>query len=192
MICPKCNYDNADNALFCANCGAKLEAPGPYAPAGQADPSAQLPVYGEQTPVYREPEQPAPSNSQSFPNYGAPASGGYGNYGGYGGGQPSYYGSAPRPGQDRDWAAIAALVCGIVSLPCCFTVYGGLIVAICAVVFGIIGIKSSKKAMAIVGLCLGAVGLICAILMVVSTLSLLSDPTFMSDFMTEFEDAIQL
>lgn len=191
MNCPKCNYDNADDALFCANCGAKLEAPGPYTPIDDAN--SQLPVYGaDQASQGGTPyggQQPA-----GFPNYGqaqqSQPQNGYGNYSGYTPAQQSYNPNGYngyRPGQERDWAAIAALVCGILALPCCFTVYGGIVVSVCAVVFGIVGIKSSKKAMAIVGLCLGAVGLVCAVIMIATSVSLLRDPAFMDELLSELE-----
>ncbi len=214
MNCPKCNYENPDNALFCANCGAKLETPSPYAPAdapAAADPSAQLPVYGAGAAQQSSPEPSASgtasqqSAQQSFPTYNQqpaaqsfptynqqPAAGGYSaqyNPQGY---YNNYNYNAPRPGQERDWAAITALVCGIFSLPCCMTVFGGVVVSVCAIIFGIIGIKSSKKAMAIVGLCLGAVGLLCAIIMVIAVFSMPSSPSDLNDFLYEFENAMQI
>lgn len=232
MNCPKCNYSNADNALFCASCGAKLEMPSVYSPVENQHPVdaapvnndvpaiPQTPVYGSQEPVTpQEPAAPqlpvygaqepsregyptytnAPTQAppaQSFPTYGQqpaqPQQPQYVNNTGAYQSQPpvgntvSYNGV--RPGQERDWAAVAALVCGILSLPCCFTVYGGLIVAAAAVVFGILGLKSAKKSMAIAGLVLGGVGLVCAIIMIAGVATVMKDPVTMQQYMDRILD----
>lgn len=79
--------------------------------------------------------------------------------------QPEVYSCQPQayPANDPKWAAITALVLGIVStlLPCMAMITGVL-----AVIFGIIGIKSSQKAMSIIGLVFGAVGLLLFLLIV--------------------------
>ena len=76
---------------------------------------------------------------------------------------------------DHSGLAIAALVLGIVGaaswlLPIC-----GLPINILAVIFGAIGIKSSKQGMAITGLVLGSIGVLLGILNAVLGFALLSE-----------------
>ncbi len=69
--------------------------------------------------------------------------------------------------ETKNWAGITSLVCGIVSVACCVLGPVGLIAAILAVIFGIIGIKSNKKTLAIVGLCLGCLGVLLCVYMTI-------------------------
>ncbi|MEG0912079.1 MAG: zinc-ribbon domain-containing protein [Oscillospiraceae bacterium] len=189
MNCPKCNYKNADNALYCSSCGTKLEAACETSPATDKLPTVDniqnTNVESQPSaPLYPNGGTPQQPTAPTFPTYTQPQS------------QPpantcapnTYYSYSPlqREGQNRDWAAIASLVCGILSLPCCITVYGGIILAICAIVFGILGLKSSKKSMSIVGLCFGVVGAVISIIMLISVISVMQDPEFMDSFMEEF------
>ena len=77
-------------------------------------------------------------------------------------------GSEERPGP----MAIVALICGILSMLCCWVPFFGFILSVAAIVLGIIenkkigrGESSSKgKAMAIAGIILGAVGILAGII----------------------------
>lgn len=212
MNCPRCYYDNADNALFCANCGAKLDPYSLNPPAPNAQNNSELPLYGsiltpktEQEPftVPTPPEQPQQQPAHNFPTYGTPAPKSNAPYVGSSYPAPNAYsgqtfdgsyGNQPvrREGQSRDWAAITAFVCGILSLPCCISVAFGAILAVAAIVFGILGLKSNRKPMAIVGLCFGVVGLICSVIMGISVLMIMEDPAFMEEFLAEFESAMNV
>lgn len=72
--------------------------------------------------------------------------------------------------KDSKGLAIASLVVGIVGIVlevfCCCFPYLGALCAILAIIFGIVGIKSSGKTMAIVGLCLGIATLLLGIVMI--------------------------
>ena len=183
MNCPKCQSPNADDALFCSNCGAPIEQP--------AAPVNDLPVYGADT-APAQPQQPAANPYSSMPVYGAGQNpyaqtpqpnqtyGAAPNYSNY---TPAGYYGAPKPGeQSKDWAAITALVCGILSIPCCLAYGAGVLVAIAAVVFGIIGIKSTKKGMAIAGLICGVVGLLFGIIMIIALVGVIQSPEFMREY----------
>ena len=61
--------------------------------------------------------------------------------------------------QDKKGYCIAALVLGIIALIFSCIFYLSLPCAILAIVFGIIGIKSKEKGMAVAGLITGAIGL---------------------------------
>ncbi len=68
--------------------------------------------------------------------------------------------------------ATASLVLGIVSVVLCWTIWGGIVLGVLAVVFGALGIGRTKtgvpgKGMAVAGIVLGIVGIVGAILMVV-------------------------
>ena len=73
--------------------------------------------------------------------------------------QPASY-ETPDPSQRPSWMGIVSLVCGGVSLlawliPCC-----GCITGIAGIVFGIMGLKSSTRTLAIIGLILAILGMV--------------------------------
>lgn len=144
MICSKCGADNADTSRFCTKCGSALDS-APAAIYPPADMSA--PVQSDTTP-------PAPLYTQ-------PTQQGYTNY------TSSNYGGAPLQ-SDNGWLGIAALVCGILSIPCCFTIYGGFVFGIAAVVMGIFGLKTSRRSLAIAGIVCGGVGILFSIFYIVA------------------------
>ena len=184
MNCPKCQAPNADDALFCSNCGAPMEQP--------AAPTNDLPVYGADNAASQpaaQPQQPAANPYSSMPVYGA----GQSLYAPNGGSAaPSYnstaytpggYYAVPKPGDaGKDWAAITALVCGILSIPCCLAYGAGTIIGIAAIVFGIIGIKSTKKGMAIAGLICGVLGLLFGVFMLIGLIGIFQSPEFMQEY----------
>ncbi len=187
MNCPKCQSPNAEDALFCSNCGAPLEKP--------AEPANDLPVYGadtaqpsEQPAAPQQPNQTNPYSSmpvygagqnpytqgQTGQNYTAPAYQPYTPGG--------YYAAPPTGDRSKDWAAITALVCGILSIPCCMCYGAGGIIGLAAIVFGIIGLKSSKKGMSIAGLICGVIGFLFGIYMLVAFVGLLNSPEFLQEY----------
>ncbi len=83
----------------------------------------------------------------------------------------------------KNWAAVVALVCGILSMVACFTFIGSLIFGIAAIIFGIIGTKSQKKDLSIVGLVLGCVGLVFSAFILIMIFGLLG---FVSETVTNY------
>ncbi|MEG2083555.1 MAG: zinc-ribbon domain-containing protein, partial [Oscillospiraceae bacterium] len=121
MNCLKCGAQNVDGALFCTKCGSPLEST-------QSATVIDAPTSSESASA------PQPISSAS-PYAQGTSSGGYSS---------STY-SSPGPlgvESNKDWMGIVSLVCGIASLPCCFTCFGGLIVGAVAIVFGILGINT--------------------------------------------------
>lgn len=66
--------------------------------------------------------------------------------------------------KDRKGFSIAALVLGILAIILCCTCIVSIIFGIIAIIVGILGLKSSKRGMAIAGISTGAVGLILGII----------------------------
>ena len=101
-------------------------------------------------------DQPGWSNPPQ--NQPPPAYGGAGGYGGQGG-----YGASPSP---KNGIGIAAMVVGIVALLLCWIPFLGLLLAIVALVLGIVGIRkvsrgeATNKGMAIAGVVTGALALL--------------------------------
>ncbi|MBQ8538107.1 MAG: DUF4190 domain-containing protein [Ruminococcus sp.] len=131
----------------------------------------QTPQYGAPQQGYNQPQYNAPQQNYQQPQYGAQP-----NYQ-----QPQYntteYNTVPQYGQpqyqpnayapmvekdDSKGMAIASLVCGILSVTCCC---GGWLPSILAIIFGVIS-KNRKKdnnSMALVGIILGAIGVVFSI-----------------------------
>lgn len=72
-----------------------------------------------------------------------------------------------KQANDKKGFSIAALVLGIVALVLSCVWYISIPCAILALVFGILGIKSSKKGMSIAGIATGATGLVICIFMLI-------------------------
>ena len=146
---------------------------------GQGTPGAQPAGYGAPTgqPAgYGQPVDPPTA-------YGAPA---YGQ-------QPAGYGSPGGHLTPKNGFGIAALVLGILSLPAAFTVIGGVLLGLAAVILGFLGRGRAKKVqatnggMALTGAILGLVGIVLSIVFAVAVGSLLSRGDFGS--LTECLDA---
>jgi hypothetical protein len=114
--------------------------------------------------------------------YGAPAGGpppygqqpgGFGAPGGFGG-----------HGSPKNGFGIAALVLGILALVTCFTVVGGILLGLAAIVFGVLGRGRAKKGladnggMALAGLILGLLGLLASVAIAAAVGSVLSRGDF--------------
>ncbi|MEV1048155.1 DUF4190 domain-containing protein [Streptomyces sp. NPDC049916] len=105
---------------------------------------------------------------------------------------PSYSGP-PSPGPDpygdqgpapRNGLALAALILGLLACVFFWTVAGGLLFGLLAVVFGIIGAlrarqgRAPRKVMAIIGGVLGALGLIASVVLLVWVVNVVGSQEF--------------
>ncbi|MDO4566308.1 MAG: hypothetical protein Q4B42_03155 [Oscillospiraceae bacterium] len=180
IICNHCGSEEADSAVYCTKCGAKLEKPA-GAESGAAQPLNETP------PVQNEGGSPFAGVQPPLADAGAYTRESYGS---------SPYGGTQRT--DKDWAGIAALICGIVSMPCCLTCGGGILLGILAVVFGIIGINSANRSLAIAGLICGGVGLLSSIVFCIFAFATASFGSGYSgshdvyDFFEHFTDGLPL
>jgi hypothetical protein len=90
------------------------------------------------------------------------------------GGAPAYTGAAPEthPGGTRNGMGTTALVVGIIALITCWTVIGGVLFGLPAIIFGFVGRGRAKRGeasnggSAIAGVILGLVSLIVAVVIV--------------------------
>jgi len=95
---------------------------------------------------------------------------------------PAYgvaYGSGPAPAAPRNGLGVAALVLGIIALVFCWTVIGGVILGILALIFGIIGYLRAKRGeatnagVALSGAITGGIGLIVSVVLLIVGASIL-------------------
>jgi len=93
--------------------------------------------------------------------------------------QTGYAGTAPAA-RTGSGMAIAALVLGLLSLPATFTVIGGILLGLLAIIFGVIAVRrfnrgqGGGKGMAIAGIVTGALGLVLSIILIAVGVSLLN------------------
>lgn len=98
-------------------------------------------------------------------------------------GTQPYVAPEPTPARNNP-LAVAALVLGIVACLLFWTVVGGIVLGLVAVVLGIMGVRRARggraphRTMSIVGTVLGALGLVVSTLLVVVGVSLLSSDEF--------------
>ncbi len=98
---------------------------------------------------------------------------GYGMETGYDNGETTYGYAPPQGVQENNGLALAALILGILSIPAIFTVFGGIILGIIAIILGIVGIRKAnsivgpgaRKGMAVTGLVLGLIAAIVSAVM---------------------------
>ncbi len=121
---------------------------------------AQQPVYPQETyqQAYPNYQQPGAYPQQSYPQQpGYPQSG-------YGYGQPYPQGMYNAAADSKGTLALVGMICGFVAiLGNLWMFLIGLLVGIGAVVLSVIGLKSNKKSMAYVGLALGALAIVLAL-----------------------------
>ncbi|AQU65128.1 DUF4190 domain-containing protein [Streptomyces niveus] len=93
--------------------------------------------------------------------------------------------TAPEPAPARsNPLAVAALVLGIIACLLFWTIAGGIVLGLLAVVLGIMGIRRARggraphRTMSIVGVVLGALGLVVSTVLVVIGVSLLNSDEF--------------
>ena len=145
--CIYCGSENDGMSKFCENCGAELQAS-----ATQEKPEPILSQDGMKRNSYSGSETQSNNGSGSVntnPNYDAQP--------------PQYYSSNQNELKQeggKNGFSIASLVCGILSLTCCCSTIFGLILAVAAVVLGIIVLRNKYdgKGMAIAGIITGGIG----------------------------------
>lgn len=140
-------------------------------------PPPEQPGYGEQPPGQQPPAgQPYGSQPYGSQPYGSQPYGGqpgHDSYAGHGG---------PPPSRSKGMA-IAALVCGALALLFCWTIVGGILLGLIAIVLGIIAAGRAKngraggRGMAITGAVLGLLGLVLAGVIIAIGASFLNSPT---------------
>ena len=111
------------------------------------------------------------------------------DYSGYTSGQTTY----TEPVNDSKVFAIISLVCGIVSLLCSCCGWLSIVVAVAAIVLGIISINKQEnaKGMAIAGIVCGGVGLLVAVVFLIAGAAMGKAFTDNPDSVEEILDQIQ-
>lgn len=136
-VCPQCAWENDPSSKFCPHCGTSLE---------------KRTVEAEEVPVTPWQEK----NSNPYYSSGSTNNAGYNttNTG-------SYYYNQNETGKEpvKSGLPIASMVCGIISLLCCYLTIP---LTIAALVTGIISLnkKYSNKGMAIAGIVTGSVAVL--------------------------------
>lgn len=96
------------------------------------------------------------------------------------GSMPPYQPQPARPVAGGGGMATAALVLGILALITCWTVIGGVLLGLLAVIFGIVGLRRANRGLAfgrgraIAGIILGVLGIVVAGLLIAVGVSLLN------------------
>ncbi len=152
-----------------------------YPPQGPP-PGQQPPQSGGYPPGDGYPPADSYPPADKYPSTGGyPPPAGYPQQPGYGGqqyGSPAY---APPPGyqpqRSSNGLAIAALILGILALLSCWTVVGGIVFGLVAIVLGLFGVRRSRttnsgSGMAIGGVILGVLGLLAAVALIVFGVSM--------------------
>ena len=139
--------------------------------------------------------QPVVDNSQAAGSYNAggayDANPGYQQAPNYD--QSAYYGAPDQKEGGSKPLAIASLVCGIVSLLCSCCGWIGIVLAVAAVVLGIISINKHEdgKGMAIAGIVCGGIGLVIGIIVVIMGAAVSSmDPDELTNIFENFEESL--
>ena len=171
--CPKCGSANPSTFRFCSNCGVKLEQQKETS-AMQAQDPEPLQVQPE-TPVYERADAEVVSEGK-VPltqdeiniNYGAEEEGTYSsgnsvapNTQYYSASSSSSVVSSKTSTGGNSGFAIGSMICGIISILCCCLTWVSLILAIAAIVLGIIALKYQYdgRGMAIAGIVTGGIGI---------------------------------
>lgn len=178
ITCTQCGSENDEKYKFCGNCGAELQSSAAQKKDNQTE---GVPSSGETVPVYEkitdaEEQKPEPILSQdgmksnSYSGSETQSNNGSSNVytNPYYDAQPTQYYSSNQNELKQEGGnngfSIASMVCGILSLTCCCASILGGILAITAVVLGIIALRNKYdgKGMAIAGIITGGIGFLIA------------------------------
>lgn len=187
MLCPKCSFDNPENALFCSKCGSALgakPAQDGYAPYGANSTDAYTAPSGDKPEEGKEPEVKA--TSDGYMPYSPSADGGYNTLptssdntyentqssGAYTAGYSTpQYGAQYSPlatgDASKDSLAVVGFVFAIISAVCCCLTGLNIIAGIIGIIFGALGLKSQKRGLAIAAIIIGAAGVLFAIFAII-------------------------
>lgn len=179
VFCTQCGSENSMGAKFCANCGSKLETPAAVQETTKPQTTGNVYAEGlpqeEAAPVYEKiteaeeikpepiPEEIQISYSNEQGNFSADSRNEYTST--YGNPSVQYNSSVPTAevvSGGNIGVAIASLVCGILSLVCCCLSWFSFILAVAAIVLGILTLvkKYDGKGMAIAGLVTAGIGIV--------------------------------
>lgn len=175
IFCTQCGGENKGSAKFCSNCGAKLEqsvtdagettttnvyAEGIFSGDNTVSPYEKITDAEEIKP------EGTPAQEEIQINYGYSQNNNtFNNNPVYTqSSQTQYYSGedTAKSGGGNIGVSIASLVCGILSILCCCATYFSLILAIAAIVLGILSIvkKYDGMGMAIAGIAVGGVAIV--------------------------------
>lgn len=194
--CIHCGSPVEDNAKFCTECGGKQEL-------------QDQPDNTEYTAQVAAGAAYTGSNSQQYTGGNNAAYTG-GNSQQYTGGIPNYTAQPFTPPQAPDplankarWTSIVSLVTGILSflMCCCFNVgntwvdvFVTLLPGVAAIVFGILSVhfkaKGGSKTMAVIGIVLGSLSVVAALIVLIMYLTGFSDR--MNNFWSSWFDQLPM
>lgn len=194
--CIHCGSPVEDNAKFCTECGGKQEL-------------QDQPDNTEYTAQVAAGAAYTGSNSQQYTGGNNAAYTG-GNSQQYTGGIPNYTAQPFTPPQAPDplankarWTSIVSLVTGILSflMCCCFNVgntwvdvFVTLLPGVAAIVFGILSVhfkaKGGSKTMAVIGIVLGSLSVVAALIVLILYLTGFSDR--MNNFWSSWFDQLPM
>ena len=176
IICPQCGSANPSTFRFCSNCGVKLEES--YASVAEQQHDDPAPAQQSETtdePVYEKADAEIVSEGkvpltqdELHINYGAEEEGTYSsgnsvapNTQYYSASSSSSVVSSKTSTGGNSGFAIGSMICGIISILCCCLTWVSLILAIAAIVLGIIALKYQYdgRGMAIAGIVTGGIGI---------------------------------
>lgn len=196
IYCIQCGSENPGAAKFCSNCGARLEQPSQPETEGVFsgnDVSGETPLYEKITDAEEEKPDTNPYKEEIQINYEPEKNNSYNGSGAntyYESGQSQYYSTEPDAAQNGGniGFAIASMVCGILSLLCCCLDLFSPILAIAAIVLGVITLcfKYDGRGMAIAGIATGGVALVFRIIILI--IALASGTTVYEEFIRGFMD----
>ena len=143
MICDKCGYENKEGAIVCERCRAVLvkteDKPVQEYSYGTQRSAGDAPVNGYMSYTKNSTQRPAAERS---PFSGDSNSG------------------------PREWIAYAAIICGALAIYSSPTIVPGILLGISAVIFGIVGLRTEKRNIAMIGMIAGAVGVVFSVLVI--------------------------
>ncbi len=153
MFCKNCGAQIKDDMAFCRNCGTMLTAQAPAEPSAAEKPQpinqdnqSSETVQSSFETSNEAATAPKASTQSETPIYTIPTAPYV---------QPPF---PEEPVKDNSGFALAALILGIIGvIPCCCY---ALIPSILALIFGILGRKSSRSGMALAGIILGSIGIL--------------------------------
>ncbi|WP_225625376.1 DUF4190 domain-containing protein [Streptomyces werraensis] len=116
----------------------------------------------------------------------------HGHHGTTGHGQPMGHGQPAGTGERRNGFGIAALVLGIAAVLLFWTAFGGIVLGLLAVIFGVLGFRRGRRGvatngtMAIIGAVLGALALVVSSVLLAMGVAVINSDEFKS-----YQDCIE-